>query len=271
MLNHSVPSRGFFSLTEQAHHINVQELMALDKALDCFPAVKGPGVLRLRLDSTVNVAVVNNMTTRSPVLKVVLDRVTHKLSARCLQAEATWLSSVANADADKLSRDLDSSDWCLRQDVFLALHHAWGPFTVDRFASSANRQLARFTFLTAAAGCEAVNGWAQHWGGEVTYVNPPISQLSLVLPKVRRERALAVVIVPECPAFPRWRELLLATHASVLLPEAARLFTHGKWASPARRPSWRTAALLIYGSAPAPRASLGGTSLRPPPWPPSVR
>lgn len=196
MLNSSVPARGFFSLTEQADHINVQELMALDKALDCFPAVMGPGVLRLRLESTVNVAVVDNMTTRSPALKVVLDRVVHKLSARCLRAEATWLSSVANADADKLSRDLDSSDCCLRRDVSLALHHAWGPFTVDRFASSANRQLKRFNSLTAEAGCEAVNGLAQHWTGELNYVNSPISQLSLVLPKLRRERALAVFIVP---------------------------------------------------------------------------
>lgn len=270
LLNRSVPARGFFSLAQQADHINVQELMALDNALDCFPHVTGPGVLRLRLDSTVNVAVLNNMTTRSPALKVVLDRVVSKLSKRCLRAEATWLSSVANVEADKLSRDLDSSDWYLRRDIFLALHHAWGPLTVDRFASSANRQLPRFNSLTAAAGCEAVDGWAQHWGGERNYVNPPISQLSLVLPKLRRDRATAVVIVPEWRAFPWWRELLMAAHASVLLPQTARLFTHGKWASPARRPSWRTAALLIDGNNPAPAASRGGMSPRPPPWPPSA-
>lgn len=56
-LNRSVPARGFFSLAEQADHINVQELSALDKALDCFPSLRGPGVLCLRLDSTLNVDV----------------------------------------------------------------------------------------------------------------------------------------------------------------------------------------------------------------------
>lgn len=90
-LDRSVPARGFFSLEEQADHINVQELSALDNALDCFPSTSGPGVLRLRLDSTVNVAVINNMTTRSPALKVVLNRIVHKLASRGLRAEATWL------------------------------------------------------------------------------------------------------------------------------------------------------------------------------------
>lgn len=167
--------------------------------------------------------------------------------------------------------DLDSSDWHLRRDIFLELDRVWGPLTVDRFASSANRQLPRFNSLTAAAGSEAVNGWAQHWGGELNYVNPPISQLALVLPKLLQDRAAAVVIVPEWRAFPWWRELLVAAQESVFLPRAARLFTHGRWASRAKQPSWRTAALWIDGSVPAPTALRGGTSPRPPPWPPSAR
>lgn len=134
LLNRSAPARGFLSLTEQAEHITTQELRALDKALDCFPNVQGPGVLRLRQDSTVNVAVLKNRTTHSPALKVVLDCVVSKLTACYLRAKPTWLSSVANADADKLSRDTYSADRHLRRDVFLALDQAWWPLTVDRFA-----------------------------------------------------------------------------------------------------------------------------------------
>lgn len=156
-LNRWVRARGFFSLEEQADHINVQELSALDKALDRFPATRGPGVLRLRLDSTVNVAVINNITTRSPALKTVLDRIVHKLACRGLRAEATWLSSLANARADKLSRDKDSSDWRLHADVFAVLARAWGPLDVDRLATAENRLLARFNSLVLSPGCEAVD------------------------------------------------------------------------------------------------------------------
>lgn len=134
LLNRSAPARGFFSLTEQAEHIKIQELRAQDKALDCFPNVQGPSVLRLRQDRTVNVAVLKNRTTRSPALKVVLDCVVSKLTARYLRAKPTWLSSVANADAVKLSRDTDSADRHLRREVFLALDQASWPLTVDRFA-----------------------------------------------------------------------------------------------------------------------------------------
>lgn len=112
-------------MAEQADHINVQELMALDKALDCWPNLRGPGVLRLPLDSSVNVSVVNKMTTKSsPALKADLDRVVHKLSARVLRAEATRLSSVANSHADKLSRDTDTSDWRLRPVIIQVLNSA---------------------------------------------------------------------------------------------------------------------------------------------------
>lgn len=197
-----MPARGFFSLTEQADHINGQELAALDKALDCFPHFTGPGVLRLRLDSTVNAAVLNSMTTRSPALQVVLSGVASKLTARGLRAEATWLASIANADADKLSLDRDSSNWRLRRDIFLTLHQAWGPLAVDCLATSANAQLPRFNSLMSAAECEAVNGWEQHRTGESNYVNLPISQLALVFPKMQRYKAMAVEIKPEWPAFP---------------------------------------------------------------------
>lgn len=270
VLNRSVPARGFFSLADQAMHINVQELLALDKALDCFPSIKGPGTLRIRLDSAVNVAVVNNMTSRSPALMAVLTRIADKLTARGLRAEATWLSSLANEYADRLSRDKDSSDWRLLPHVFQRINNCWGPCTIDRFATAENAHLPRFNSRDMSAGTEALDGWAQPWGGEVNFVNPPISQADRILPKIAGDMATAVVVLPEWPAMPWWRPMLDAASAAVYLPPSANLFTHGKWASPARRPSWRTAAFLIkYGGRPS-AASLGATPRTPAPWPPSA-
>lgn len=135
VLNHLVPARGLFSILDQADHINVHDVKALDKKLDCFPALTGPGVLRLRLDSTLNVAVVKSMTTRSPRLMTVLTSISDKLPARGLRAEASWLSSVASAHADKLSRDKGSTDWRLDDAVFRTLDARWGPLTINRFTT----------------------------------------------------------------------------------------------------------------------------------------
>lgn len=270
VLNRTVPARGFFSLTEQQDHINVQELMALDKALDCFPMVTGPGVLRLRLDSTVSVAVMNNMTTRSPALMAVLTSVSNKLSARGLRAEASWLSSVANAHADKLSRDKDSSDWTLNAGVFRQLDAAWGPLTVDRFATAENSRLPRFNSLVASAGTKGINGWSQPWSGENNYVCPLLSQAGLVLPKTQREGANVVALLPEWPAMPWRRPILLAAHEAVYLPSTAQLFTRGRWAAPARQPRWRTVAFCLRDGGKPPIAWRGGMPPTPTSWAPSA-
>lgn len=61
------------------------------------------------------------MAVRSPALKAVLDRNVRKLSSQGLRAEATWLPSIANARADKLSRENDSLAWRLHSGVFAIL------------------------------------------------------------------------------------------------------------------------------------------------------
>lgn len=271
VLNRSVPARGFFSSADQADHINVQELRSLDKALDCWPNLCGPGVLRLRLDNSVNVSVVNNMTTRSPALMEVLDRILHRFSAWGLRAEATWLSSVANSHADKLSRNTDSSDWRLRPDIFRVLNAAWGPLQIGRLATADNTQLRRFNSRVMSPGTEAINARLQPSGRCRNYLSPPLSQMDLVLPKLQRDLATAVVLVPHWPASPWWRPLLMASSAAVHLPYQASLFTHGRWSTPARQPTWRTAATLIECGGRPPTAWPGGTSPTPAPWPPRAR
>lgn len=245
--------------------------MALDKALDCWPILRGPGVLRLRLDSSVNVSVVNNMTTRSPALKAVLERIVHKLSARGLRAEATWLSSVANSHAEKLSRDNDSSDWRLRPDIFQVLNNALGPLQVDRFATAENTQLCRFNSRVTSPGNEAINAWLQPWGRCRNYLSPPLSQMDLVLPKLQQDLATAVVLVPHWPASSCLRPLLMASRAAVYLPCHARSFTHGRWSTPARQPSWRSAVMLIECGGRPRTAWPDGTSPTPALWPPWAR
>jgi len=62
------------------------------------------------------------------------------------ELQAVWLPRALNARADYLSRvsEMRHHDYQLRPAIFRRLEAAWGPHTVDRFASFESRQTARF-------------------------------------------------------------------------------------------------------------------------------
>lgn len=82
LLNRTVPARGFFSMTHMPAHINIKELLAMLFTLRSFPRLRGPGVVRFRVDSLVNVHVVNTMRSRSPALMEVLRELQWELHRR---------------------------------------------------------------------------------------------------------------------------------------------------------------------------------------------
>ena len=63
--------------------------------------------------------------------------------------------------ADALSRMPSCDDWWVSHELFNKLDRAWGPFTVDRFASVSNAQVMRFNAAWAEPGAEAVDAFAQ--------------------------------------------------------------------------------------------------------------
>lgn len=251
--------------------INIKELLAILFTLRSFPHLRGPGVLRVRADSLVNVHVLNTMRSRSPALMSVVREVLRELHSRQLRAEAYWLSSIANAHADKLSRDRDASDWRLRRSVFSVLQARWGPLVVDRFASERNRQLPVFKSAAACPGTAAVDAWRQDWRGVHNYVNPPFSMAALAINKLAVEGASAVLVLPVWRAQPWWARFLALADAAVLPPVGSPLYTHGLYVSPAKSPRWRTAAFYV---APATTRRTGSAGAPPPTWecwPPSAR
>lgn len=246
LLGRLVTSRGFFSPADQAEHINIQELRAMLYTLQSFPNVRGPGVVRFRIYSMVNVHVLNTMRSRSPALMDVVRELHKELHSQQLRAEAYWLSTVANEQADRLSRDKDSTDWHLRRAVFSVLHSRWGPFFVDRFATSRNTNLQRFNSVVANPGADAVNAFLQPWGGaEHNYINPPFAQAALMIAKVASENASAVLVLSVWPAQPWWQRILNIAAGAVILPTSASLYSHGRGMGQGFSPRWQTAALNV--------------------------
>lgn len=203
-----------------------------------------PGVVRVLTDSRVVMGVVNAMSSRSPRLMADVRRLEALLRARGLLVEASWLASVESVWSDQLYRKRDSSEWSLKRTVFSAIERAWGPLTVDRFATPLNTHLPRFNSRSDCPGTEAVDTHAQSWAGERKLCNGPFAQVVPTIREIRGEDATAVVIVPVWRAQPWWHDAVSESHAAVLLPLGAARQTHPLRTRAAAPPRWRMAAFF---------------------------
>jgi len=252
-----VPTRGLFAPALADAHINLKELTAVRFAVQSYSHLFPPGaVLDVRTDSRVTMAVLNAICSRSFRLMAEVHLLHATLAGLGVQVRASWLPSLANVAADRLSRDADRTDWRLCPGVFSVLDAAWGPCTVDRFASVESAQLPRYNSRHLDPGCEAVDAWAQDWAGEGNFVNPPFSQAALLLRKLSSCPSDVVAVLPVWRAQPWWAEARGRADAVCFLPRAAVHYTHGRRRSPVPNPAWRTVAM---------RFVRGGTA-----WPPPV-
>ncbi len=74
-----------------------------------------------------------------------------------IKIRTLYIRSASNVWADNLSRVTDNSEWQLSPRVFRHLSKLWGTHTVDRFASSANKQLPRYNAKWRDGTTEAVD------------------------------------------------------------------------------------------------------------------
>jgi hypothetical protein len=90
------------------------------------------------MNNTTVVATLLKLTTRSRVMMTELRRLWHLLDVNDISIRPRYIRSTANIWADSLSRELDRDDWQLNPRVFDYLQSAWGPHSIDRFASMEN-------------------------------------------------------------------------------------------------------------------------------------
>ena len=151
-----------------------------------------------------NVARILLVGSRKPHLQSIALKI-FSLSVRShIKIEPEWIPRQLNVKADLLSRIVDFDDWRLNPEVFIHLDKAWGPHTVDRFASFQNCQLPRFNSRCWNPGSEAVDAFTVHWGGEVNWWCPPIPLVPRVIRHAQVCAAKGTLIVPCWPSAPFW-------------------------------------------------------------------
>ncbi|CAB4019105.1 Integrase recombinase xerD-like [Paramuricea clavata] len=121
-----------------------------------------------------------------------------------IMIETQWIPRAENRTADVLSKTIDLDDWKLHPELFVMLHRAWGPFTIDRFAANYNTQLQRFNSRFWCPETEAVDAFTKNWSNEANWVCSPVA---LIIPVIRHMsvcKAKGTFIVPRWPSAIFW-------------------------------------------------------------------
>lgn len=182
------------------------------------------GVVDLRIDSKVAMFCINCLSSRSPALNAALRRLYALCPTLGLTLRASWLASLANLWADKLSRDHDRTNWRLSTSAFSRLSARYGTHEVDLFATCLNAHCAHFFSFPASPGCDGIEAFRQDWSSGNLYANPPFAKIPMVLSKVAAERATVTFILPVWQDQDWWPVALAHANEVVLLPRSAGIF-----------------------------------------------
>lgn len=241
--NGTVPASGFFSASHLPSHINVKEVEAVTHSLLAFHHHYGlrDGLIDLSIDSRVAMSCINSFASRSPALNAALRRLYAVCRTLGLTLKASWLASLANIWADRLSRDPDRTDWRLCPRLFARLVARYGPHELDLFATSLNALCPRFFSFPASPGCDGIDAFRQNWSAGNLYANPPFSKIPLVLAKIASDAATVTLILPVWQDQDWWPEAIARAKESFLLPRSAGLFEPGRAQRALPHPHWRAA------------------------------
>jgi len=249
-----VLARGFWTAHERRHHITLLETRAVNMALRSFwrsaaERIKGQNILLFE-DNMAVTHILRDLVTKSPAIMTEVRAIMNTLDDASCSLQMTWLPSEENVTADALSRMADRGDWRLQRRQFLKLDRDWGPHTVDRFATSLNRQLPRYNSAWADPHTAGIDAFAQlDWAGQHNWCNPPWALLDRLAQHLDETGASATVVAPHWPA-QAWFQRLQAISSDLRrLPSAPELFEPGRPLPPGavRAPAWDLACFRIPG------------------------
>ena len=191
--------------------------MAALFALQCFQTSLSGKHVKLMIDNTTAVAVINNMGTCHSIE-------CHSLAVQIWEFSMlhniTWLTAAHipgshNVRADMESRHFHSQDteWMINPTLLSSALDAldFKP-EIDLFASRLNRQFPKYCSFRPDPEASVIDAFTISWTEKNFYCFPPFSCILRVLQKIRQDRATGVLVVPMWPTqswYPILTSLLL--------------------------------------------------------------
>jgi hypothetical protein len=115
-----------------------------------------------------------------------------------------WVPRDLNQVADDLSKLEDWDDWSISDVIFNYISKAYGPFSVDIFASNLTHKLDKFYSKHWCDGSSGVDAFAYHWGAEYSWVVPPPQLTGKVICHMKTCKAVGVLVVPKWCSAAYW-------------------------------------------------------------------
>eukprot|EP00731_Ephydatia_muelleri_P008282 Em0004g620a len=128
-----------------------------------------------------NVVRILQVGSAKPHIQVEALRVFKACICYNIHLEPEWIPRDRNQLADYYSCIVDYDDWHIDPSVFAELDALWVPYSVDRFASSYNKQVERFNSHFAFPGSEAVDAFTVDWHEENNWWGPSPSLIPRVI------------------------------------------------------------------------------------------
>ena len=136
--------------------------------------------------------------------------------AGCLNVEAHELSSGLN-----LNEDLK---WALDTDIFQEIVCRFGKPDIDLFASRLNHKLEKYISFRPDPNATAVNAFSISWTKQYIYIFAPFGTLSMVLQKIVKDEAEALVVDPLWTTQTWWPQLAyLIVGFPIRLPPTSKI------------------------------------------------
>ena len=219
------------SSAEQVMSSAWRELKAIQFGLQSFAAVFQGKVIIWYTDNFACTAIITKGSPKEPLQRLALS-VYHLAKLHNIDLTVKWIPREKNVTADKLSKYLDVDDWETTDSFFHLLSAKWGPFTIDRFASQANKKIPRFNSKFFSPGSEGINAFAQPWDGEHNFLVPPVRDIIGVIRKITVEHVHGVLVVPLWTSSAFWPLLLEGGRFKSFITHS-KIFKEGKqWLKP---------------------------------------
>ena len=161
--------------------------------------------IRWKVDNMNVVHILHNGSMKKKLQLILLD-IWHFSDENNIVIAPKWVPRSCNIQADLLSRlpYEDADDWKINFLLFRRLNSVWGPYTVDRFATSYNTKCRRFNSKIWFADSEAVDSFTVNWHAENNWLVPPPKLIISVLRKMAVDQAVGTIIVPKWRSAPFW-------------------------------------------------------------------
>ena len=193
---------GSWSTREKSFHINYLELLAVFMGLQTFCKSLRNTHIRLLIDNTTAIAVLNHMgTSHSDPCNRLGKEIWEWCITRNIWISAAHIPGSQNITADLESRKKHSStEWMIDSTI---LYEALGKINfrpdIDLFASRLNTQFPRYVSFRPDPGAVAIDALTLNLSHFQFYAFPPFSVISTFLQKVQEDKATGICVIPDWP------------------------------------------------------------------------